>query len=252
MRVASLFAALLATAAVAKPGRGSVGLNKRDTTQACTDLTIDSNNGDRKVAIVIDTSSSMGGSDPSNLRLAAGRALNEFLISNGEAGGGRKADQVVVVGFSSSSYTVFGPGDPGDLAADTAISHLNASGGTYIASGVYKAIDHISAMAGATKDRSAIVVFTDGSVSLLEITGRAGSDSDLGSFFLRTLTRTNWFLPLTTQPVLEFGSRLATSILARDNPTKSCSLYALPRACMPPSPSQRGRRTLSTTSSSMA
>lgn len=163
LTVSVLAALLLTTSVVAKPP--SNPLSKRDATEACTDLTIDSNNGDRKIAIVIDSSGSMLSSDPSNLRLAAARALNDFLVSNGEAGGGRSADQVAVVGFASSSYTVFGPGDPGDPAANTAISKIDASGGTYIASGVHEAIGHISKMNGATKDRSTIVVFTDGEVS---------------------------------------------------------------------------------------
>lgn len=168
MRAATLFAALLAAVAAvtaASPELAVRQLGKRDTLQTCSDLTISSNNGDRKVVLVIDTSGSMSGSDPDDLRLAAARALNDFLISGSEAGGGRKADQVAVVGFSSFSYTVFAPGDPGDPAADEAISAMDANGGTFIASGVYEAIDHINAMQGETRDRSAIVVFTDGSVS---------------------------------------------------------------------------------------
>ncbi|GAB1310223.1 VWFA domain-containing protein [Madurella fahalii] len=168
MHLTSIFPALLAavaTVTAVSPGLAARQSDDGGALQACADLTISSNNGDRKVALVVDTSSSMFGSDPDNLRLAAARALNEFLISNDEAGGGRNADQVAVVGFDSSSYTVFGPGDPGDPAANEAISSMDGGGGTYIASGVYEAIGHINAMSGATKDRSAIVVFTDGSDS---------------------------------------------------------------------------------------
>lgn len=132
--------------------------------EVCSDLTISSNNGDRKVAIVIDSSGSMADSDPGDLRLVAARALNAFLISNAEAGG-QKPDQVVVIGFDYSAYLVFGPGDPGDAAADKDIGQIPASGGTYIAGGVLQAIDEIGKMSGDTNGRSAIVVFTDGSVS---------------------------------------------------------------------------------------
>lgn len=167
MRPASVFPVLLGAAVTVTavgPSLTARQSDEGDALQACADLTISSNNGDRKVVLVVDTSSSMFGSDPDNLRLAAARALNEFLISNDETGDGRNADQVAIVGFGSSPYTVFGPGDPGDPAANEAISLMGGGGGTDIASGVYEAIDHINAMSGATKDRSAIVVFTDGSV----------------------------------------------------------------------------------------
>ncbi|KAK3393683.1 hypothetical protein B0H63DRAFT_458816 [Podospora didyma] len=138
-------------------------LYKRDGLQTCTDLTVSSNNGDRNVAIVIDSSSSMYGSDPYDLRLAAGRALNNFLVSDAEASGGGKADKVTVVGFDSYPYTLFPPGNPGDPKADEAISSIVASGGTYIAGGVETATQWFqNSTLGVIKDRSAIVVFTDG------------------------------------------------------------------------------------------
>ncbi|KAK0669385.1 hypothetical protein QBC41DRAFT_200365, partial [Cercophora samala] len=133
--------------------------------QSCTDLTIASNNGDRKVAIVIDSSGSMSSADPDDLRLAAAKSLNDFLVSNAESGGEKKADQVAIVGFDSTPYDVFGPGDPGDVAASKGIENITLGGGTYIAGGVYQAMDHLAAMGGETKGRSAIVVFTDGSDS---------------------------------------------------------------------------------------
>jgi len=160
-----LFATLFALAAAAQHHHGFLALAKRDDAEACSNLFVESNNGDRKVAIVVDSSTSMRGSDPDNLRLAAARALNDFLISNSEAGEDKKADQVVVVGFESGPYHVFGPGDPGDPAADVAISRINSTGGTNITSGVLTAMEHIETMTGTTKDRSAIVVFTDGVVS---------------------------------------------------------------------------------------
>ncbi|KXX77546.1 hypothetical protein MMYC01_207028 [Madurella mycetomatis] len=184
MRLALLFPALLVAAVTVTAVGSSLTARQSDegdALQACADLTISSNNGDRKVVLVVDTSSSMFRSDPDNLRLAAARALNGFLISNAEAGDGRNADQVAVVGFGSSSYTVFGPGDPGDSTANEAISSMGDGGGTDIASGVYEAIDHINAMSGTSKDRSAIVVFTDGSDSdTTELVSAINNATDLG------------------------------------------------------------------------
>ncbi|KAK0657153.1 hypothetical protein B0T16DRAFT_53178 [Cercophora newfieldiana] len=159
--VLALLGAVAAAAASATPASG-FALMKRDELETCSGLSVASNNGDRKVVIVIDSSGSMSGSDPSDLRLSAGRALNDFLISNAEASGGVKADQVSVVDFSSTALTVFGPGDPGDPKANQAITDISIKGGTFIAGGVLEAIEQIKKMSGETKDRSAIVVYTDG------------------------------------------------------------------------------------------
>ena len=83
----------------------AVVLAPRETTApTCVGLSAKSNNGNRKVAIVIDSSGSMDGSDPYNLRLAAGRALTGWLISNAEATGGRKPDLVTVIDFDDVAY----------------------------------------------------------------------------------------------------------------------------------------------------
>jgi hypothetical protein len=65
----------------------------RDASAVCADLSVSSNNGNRKVAIVIDSSGSMVTSDPYDYRVAAGRALNSFLISNSEASSSQQADR---------------------------------------------------------------------------------------------------------------------------------------------------------------
>jgi hypothetical protein len=117
------------------------------------------------VVVVVDSSGSMSSNDPGDLRLSAAHALNSFLISKSEASGGEKADQVAIVSFDSTADTVFGPGDPGDPSADQAIDAIAASGGTNIGSGILEAINNIAAMSGPTQDRSAIVVYTDGSDS---------------------------------------------------------------------------------------
>src|SRR5438034_6165194 len=65
------------------------------TAPTCVGLSAKSNDGNRKVAIVIDSSGSMTTSDPYDLRLAAGRALNNWLITKAEATGGRDRKSVV-------------------------------------------------------------------------------------------------------------------------------------------------------------
>jgi Mg-chelatase subunit ChlD len=165
MRLALALFGAVAAAAASTMRASSVALMKRAEVETCSGLSVASNNGNRKVVIVIDSSGSMSSSDPSDLRLSAGRALNDFLVSNAEASGSVKADQVSIVDFSSSAQTVFGPGDPGDPNANKAISNIVISGGTFIAGGVLEAIEQIGKMSGETKDRSSIVVYTDGEVS---------------------------------------------------------------------------------------
>lgn len=157
----SLLFASLATASTLQ-GYGP-HLGKRDDS-VCTDLSVSSNNGDRKVAIVLDSSGSMAYNDPYDLRIVAGRALNDFLISSGEAGGSKKADLVTVIDFDDTANLDYPLGDPG--GANSSFSNVDASGGTYIALGVNMAIDQLSSGGGATNERSAIVVFTDGEVRI--------------------------------------------------------------------------------------
>ena len=111
---------LLATAVVASFVPGHSIFQKRAGTDACDDLTISANNGDRKVAIVIDSSASMATNDPKLYRIAAARALNSFLISNGEASSTQKADQVSVIQFAGSASLDYPLGDP--AGADGPIS----------------------------------------------------------------------------------------------------------------------------------
>lgn len=61
---------------------------RRDTT--CTELDARSNNGDRKIAIAIDSSRSMTSSDPDDLRLSAGRTISGWLIAKSEFTGGNR------------------------------------------------------------------------------------------------------------------------------------------------------------------
>jgi hypothetical protein len=101
-------------------------LGKRE--EACSDLTISENKGDRKVAIVVDSSQSMRSNDPRLIRLSAARALNTFLVANGE---GDKPDQVTVVNFAGTAYLQYAIGDPNGATA--AISNItNNDAGTFI------------------------------------------------------------------------------------------------------------------------
>lgn len=149
----------------------SAGLLKRDSSdQVCTDLSVSSNNGDRKVAVVIDSSGSMAYNDPYELRLVAGRALNNFLISTAEATADKKADQIAVIDFSDEATVDYPLGDPG--SANSSFSKIGETGGTYIAEGVLTGIKQLTgAASGSTDKRSAIVVFTDGEVRCLLLNG---------------------------------------------------------------------------------
>lgn len=135
----------------------------RDSTQVCSGLTAQSNNGDRKMAIVIDSSDSMYYSDPTDLRLEAGKAILDWLILKNETSDTKKEDSVAIVDFADSAHLDYGLGDPANAYGP--LAGIVASGGTYIASGVKMATEQLTAQGtGNTKDRSGIVVFTDGSV----------------------------------------------------------------------------------------
>jgi hypothetical protein len=136
---------------------------RRDSGPICADLTAKSNNGDRKIAIVIDSSGSMTTSDPNDLRLSAGRKINDWLIGKSEAVGGKKVDLVTVIDFDSSSTLDYPLGDP--AGANASFSKIGAAGGTFIASGVKMGIAQLTGSgSGSTSKRSGMVVFTDGEV----------------------------------------------------------------------------------------
>jgi Mg-chelatase subunit ChlD len=116
------------------------------------------------MAIVIDSSSSMLASDPSDLRIVAGKSIVDWLISSKEASDSKKADAVAVIDFSDEATLDYPLGDPDD--AYSALDGILAYGGTYIASGVEMAFNQLTADGtGDTVDRSGIIVFTDGEVS---------------------------------------------------------------------------------------
>lgn len=163
------FSALLYASAVAGAAFSPLARRADSSPPICQDISVSSNNGNRKVAIVIDSSGSMSTSDPDNLRLAAGRALVSFLISDKEAGKGKTADEVCVIDFDYTAELDYPLGDPGN--ANSSFDNIDADGGTYIAGGVLLALDQLTTNGTATNtaDRSSIVVFTDGEVSPLHL-----------------------------------------------------------------------------------
>jgi Mg-chelatase subunit ChlD len=157
MGVRTLIHSLLLSTVVATPLNY---LFKRAS--SCSTIHAKSNNGDRKVAIVVDSSGSMSASDPANLRLAAGVDLTKWLISNKEATANVKADLVSVINFDDSPTLDYPLGDPGNAVG--AFNGIGALGGTFIARGLLMAIDQIVGGPAPTAQRSGIVVFTDGQV----------------------------------------------------------------------------------------
>jgi hypothetical protein len=104
---------------------GSIFKRADSDSAICEDLSVSSNNGNRKVAIVIDQSSSMQSSDPNRDSVRAARELNDFLVE------AEKPDKVAVVGFDSTGSVEYSLGDP--AAAGAALDGVvNTGGGTYI------------------------------------------------------------------------------------------------------------------------
>jgi von Willebrand factor type A domain len=113
----------------------------------------------RKIALVIDSSSSNLDTDPSNLRIAAARSFNNKLVSAAEAEQSGKADLVTVIDFDTSARIVYPLEDPAGARFDG----IDSSGGTNIASGISAAIDElVKNTEYPTFWKSGIVVFTDG------------------------------------------------------------------------------------------
>ncbi|KAF2103152.1 hypothetical protein NA57DRAFT_72134 [Rhizodiscina lignyota] len=126
----------------------------------CTELQAKSNDGGRKVGIVIDASGSMLENDPYDYRISASRAINSWLIPKSKASGDAKADLVTVVEFGGEADILYPLSDP--AGANSAFGQIEPYGGTYIASGVQSAMDQIGNGTGTTSGRSGIIVFTDG------------------------------------------------------------------------------------------
>ncbi|RFU27607.1 hypothetical protein B7463_g8739, partial [Scytalidium lignicola] len=156
------FLALLVT--IISQASASILYPRATTTSApqCSGISVKSNNGNRKVAIVIDSSPSMEESDPNNLRIAAGEALNGWLITDAEAKAENKnPDEVAVVDFGFDPHLDYPLGDPGGAGASFA--QMQTIDGTFIAGGVDMGIQQLNGSStGTTSGRSSIIVFTDG------------------------------------------------------------------------------------------
>ncbi|KAI9862978.1 MAG: hypothetical protein M1813_004151 [Trichoglossum hirsutum] len=156
----TLYATLSLLLIIISNTSASALLPRAGTGPACQGFQAISNNGNRKVAIVIDSSGSMTENDPSDLRLDAGRALvNNWLIPSKHSGSA-KSDLVTVIDFDGSANLDYPLGDP--KGANKSFDTIFPSGGTYIAGGVQMAIEQLTSGSGDTADRSAIIVFTDG------------------------------------------------------------------------------------------
>jgi len=130
----------------------------------CTDLRAKSNNGDRKIAIVIDSSGSMAMTDPFDLRFEAANQAVDWLIEKNEVSEKQKQDQVAIISFDSDAYLEYPLGDPSS-AAKNAVNGISSIGDTYIAGGVEMAITELTKDgSGDTAGRTGILVFTDGEV----------------------------------------------------------------------------------------
>ncbi len=131
----------------------------------------------RRIVIVIDSSGSNQETDPSNLRIAAGRAVNESLISEAEARDDEQPDQSAVVQFDTSASVISPLADP-SLAN---FAGIDSEGGTDIGAGVSLAISLLTADPNApVKDRTGIVVLTDGEDGGNSLPGALGQAAALG------------------------------------------------------------------------
>lgn len=132
----------------------------------CTDLRAKANNGDRKIAIVVDSSGSMSLTDPYDNRLTAAKQTLDWLVSKSEATSSKKEDQVTIIDFADDANLDYALSEV-NLAAESAINKITSSGGTSIYSGVEMAIAELTKDgSGDTAGRTGILVFTDGEVSL--------------------------------------------------------------------------------------
>ncbi|KAH6690606.1 hypothetical protein F5X68DRAFT_260012 [Plectosphaerella plurivora] len=173
---ASLVLAAALTAAISTVQARSGFLYRRQDDTCKID--IPTSNGGRKVAVVLDSSGSMLDNDPGNLRIIAGKALNAQLVPSSAASGGASADLVTVIDFDYVGTVVYPLGDPS--GADSAFDQIDSSGGTSAGDGISKAIEELTTPGhGDTKDRSGIIVLTDGEdgdpTLLLEQIKKAGS-----------------------------------------------------------------------------
>jgi von Willebrand factor type A domain/RTX calcium-binding nonapeptide repeat (4 copies) len=112
----------------------------------------------RDIAIVIDSSGSNTDTDPGFLRVIAGQQFNASLTTAAAAGPDARPDRSAVVDFDTSATVISPLADP----SAASFAGIDASGGTDIGSGVAAAIGALTADANEVRDRTGIVVLTDG------------------------------------------------------------------------------------------
>jgi hypothetical protein len=92
--------------------------------------------------------------------VSAGIQFVDSLVDSANVGDDNLPDLVTVVDFDSSARVVYPLGDPAGAAFDG----IDSSGGTFIAGGITLSLEELTRDAdpAATKDRTGIVVLTDG------------------------------------------------------------------------------------------
>jgi hypothetical protein len=159
----------------------------------------------------------MSSNDPENLRISAGKALNNQLVPSSGATGGKSADLVTVVDFDSTAKVIYSLGDP--AGAGSSFDSIDSSGGTSISDGVEKATAELTKAGNdPTKDRSGIIVLTDGESDIKSLITAINKASSLGirvSFgFLAPSA--GFFQPDLLQAILKTGGTYSSFDEARN------------------------------------
>ncbi|KAK3389200.1 hypothetical protein B0H63DRAFT_506854 [Podospora didyma] len=175
---------------------------------AQTQLGLSATAGGRRLAVVIDSSGSNMDTDPSNLRIAAGAAFVDSLVPASAAGSGKAPDLVAVIDFDSSARVVYPLGDP----ANATFEGIDSDGGTLIASGIQLAVEELTRDAdpSVTKDRSGIVVLSDGQDS--DTAALVTALNDAGNLGIRV---SFGFLAPPVSPVPKKARRRSSSVVRR-------------------------------------
>jgi uncharacterized protein YegL len=122
----------------------------KSTPQTC-DLFTDPNAKPTDIVLVIDSSGSMTGNDPSNIRKSAAKSFASKMKST---------DRVSVVDFDNSARLAIGLSN--NLSSiNAAIDTIDSSGGTDIGAGVSIALTQLTSNSDNSKNR-AIILLTDG------------------------------------------------------------------------------------------
>ncbi len=117
-------------------------------------------NVNRRLVVVVDSSGSNSSTDPKNIRIDAAKTTLKTLISLTEAQATNTVpDLAGAIDFDSSVKVLSQLDDPDKVIPK--LNSIDSSGGTDIAGGINSAVQILEAK-GLVKDKSSIVVFTDG------------------------------------------------------------------------------------------